>query len=486
MASCPESDEHPTSVKPVKPLIEGSARPWTFKPPPSTLDSVDPAPFLAMHHSVQAHLRKTHLLLDCAQTRLVTRMAEVEALGARTIQAFTSRVAEQNREMKQIGMLAEELAVQTKTAFNILSKLIDLTLRVKRSLTPHDQAQLDHGSALYRSGKPGSKASMALLMQLGSPKGNNNGNSNNSGTGGGEGMASPSLEKGSHTFWMEKALPKWKEVSAKEKVKAARRGGGIPTSIRGQVWIQAIGNALQLTDEQFQEASAAREGVETDEAIALIRHDVPRTFHRLELFVNPQETFTIDLVRVLEGFARAKGSPGYVQGMSYLAGLLLLNMSPFDAWVCLSNLIRTSHMFLSIFKMNVGGIVQHARIFEMVLSEEMGDVYARLHDFKITSDHYLLDWWMTLFCRKLPLRLVARIWDLFLLGGEIELHKAAVALVRLHREAILQAPDFDEAFRVLTTPVDAVDEHEFLSGMAAVRVGPVWANVLAKLETEQA
>jgi hypothetical protein len=247
--------------------------------------------------------------------------------------------------------------------------------------------------------------------------------------------------------------------------------------------MRAVGNELQLTSEAFEAATVSRSD-EPHGVVALIRHDVPRTFHRLELFVNPTETFTLDLVRVLEGFARTPGSPGYVQGMSYLAGLLLLNMSPFDAWVCLNNLIRTSHLFLSIFKMQVGGIVQHARIFEMVLSEELGDVYARLHDFKITSDHYLLDWWMTLFCRKLPLRLVARIWDLFLLGGEVELHKAAVALVRLHREAILASPDFDEAFRVLTSPIDALDEFEFLALVAAVQVGPMWANVLSKLEAQ--
>jgi hypothetical protein len=200
----PDGDDHSTALKPVKPLIEGSARPWTFKPPPSTLDGIDAAPFLAMHQAMQAHLRKTHLLVDCAQTRVVTQMADVEALSTRAIQSFTTRVAEQNREMKQIGQLAEELAVQTKTAFNILSRLIDLTLRVKRGLTPHDQAQLDHGSALYRSG---SKASMTLLMQLGG------GGSDAEGSGG------PASERGSQVFWMERALPKWGEVPVKDKIK---------------------------------------------------------------------------------------------------------------------------------------------------------------------------------------------------------------------------------------------------------------------------
>lgn len=145
---------------------------------------------------------------------------------------------------------------------------------------------------------------------------------------------------------------------------------------------------------------------------------------------------------------------------------------------------HSKHLFLGIFSMNVGAIVQHARVFEMLISEEMPDVYQRLHDLKITSDHYLLDWWMTLYCRKLPLRLVARLWDLYLLGGELWLHKAALALVKLHSATILSAPDFDDVFKVLNAPVDA-DEKEFLGMVAQCQVQEVWSSVLRKLENEK-
>lgn len=134
--------------------------------------------------------------------------------------------------------------------------------------------------------------------------------------------------------------------------------------------------------------------------------------------------------------------------------------------------------------MNVGAIVQHARVFEMLMSEEVPEVYQKLHDLKITSDHYLLDWWMTMYCRKLPLRLVARLWDLYLLGGELWLHKAALVLVKMHSAAILGAPDFDDAFRALNAPLDA-DEKEFMTMVAQIQVQDVWSAVLIKLENEK-
>lgn len=97
--------------------------------------------------------------------------------------------------------------------------------------------------------------------------------------------------------------------------------------------------------------------------------------------------------------------------------------------------------------MNVAGIVQHARLCEMIMSESMPELFHHLkvralvlvlclnflQDLSITSDHYLLDWWMTVFSRKLSLKCAARVWDLYLVGGELQLHKTAIALLKLHR-----------------------------------------------------
>ncbi len=43
---------------------------------------------------------------------------------------------------------------------------------------------------------------------------------------------------------------------------------------------------------------------------------------------------------------------------------------------------------------------------------------------------------MTMFTRKLPLRLCTRVWDLYFIVGEIYLHRTAVALMKLHARAL--------------------------------------------------
>ena len=243
--------------------------------------------------------------------------------------------------------------------------------------------------------------------------------------------------------------------------------------------MRAIGNALKLTKEDFERCCVQAD--DDEESVSLVKHDVPRTFHRLELFVNPKESFTVDLVCVLESFARQNKELGYVQGMSYVAGTLLLNLSPYECWLSLNNFILNSHLFMSIFQMNVSGIVQHARLYEMILSETMPEVYAHLKELQITSDHYLLDWWMTVFSRKLPLRCVCRIWDLYLIGGEIQLHKTAVALMKLHKERVLKENDFEMCVKELGAPIDEIKEDEFMTMVDNVKVSATWQSVIGRV-----
>lgn len=460
-----EDDVDVSKQASVKPLIEGSEKPWAFKPVPSNLDTLDSSHIKAMQEIIQAHLRRSHLLVDCGQVRVAEQMKELEVQSAVTIHTFTRMVSEGNRDMKLIGAVAEELASQTRAAHNVVSKLVDLTLRLKQCLPEHDQRQLDQGSALYRMTqsrtRSGSLATAALLLGL---------------------QDSPG-EK-AEQFWMETALPRWDEVGADVKLRWAKRG--VPSSLRGEVWIKAIGNGLHLTEEQWGKAAhkdyqAEGQPPVDPENVQLIAHDVPRTFHRLQLFANPKESFTQDLIDVLERFARFNPVIGYVQGMGYLAGMLLLNMSSYHCWVSLTNFFVDNHLFTSLFRMNVPCIVQHARIYEMILSQFLPDVYGHLKELSVTSDHYLLEWWMTLFCRKLPLRLVARIWDLYLLGGEIQLHRAALALMRVHREQLLQS-SFEETIKLLSSPVDDLDETTFIRSIDSIKVASQWLNVLVKIK----
>lgn len=482
----------------------------TDHPPPK---AIDPKVILQLMERVQAHVRQSHLLVDQATVVTVEQMRDLEQQCAHTIVAFTRLISSSNAEMQLIGRAADELSAETKRSYDRIAELVELTMKVRDCLPLEERKQVDGGSALYRAAFD--QESMAAANNGDSPKSSTDSNAHNleesprkSPLAKGR-SDSPRIRSGSAVaalkhlhfrstgdsaqlldeyndealvkLWLDDLLPRWDQPGdAKRRIAAARKGKGIPPSIRGAIWKRAIGNHLEITVAQFEQLCKPSDGEdERTVSLDLIRHDLPRTFHRLQLFGNSTESFSVDLVKVLEAFARLNGDLGYVQGMSYLAGMLLLNMGAYDAWVAMNNLIVDNHFFVSLFRMNVPGIVQHARIYEMVLSENSPSIYSKLHDLGVTSDHYLLDWFMTVFTRKLPIRICTRVWDLFLVTGEIFLHKTAVAVMKIHKRTLMEC-DFEECVKELSAPIESMDEDEFMSIIDSVKVNQHWSGILER------
>lgn len=117
----------------------------------------------------------------------------------------------------------------------------------------------------------------------------------------------------------------------------------------------AIGNELCLTNESyyFYERKARQklelmkkyespDSEKTNESsVELIKLDVSRTFPQLSFF-QKDGPYHDALHNVLGAYACYNSQIGYVQGMSFLTAILLLNMDAVDAFICLSNLLNTN------------------------------------------------------------------------------------------------------------------------------------------------
>ena len=63
-----------------------------------------------------------------------------------------------------------------------------------------------------------------------------------------------------------------------------------------------------------------------ERSISIIETDLPRTFPHLKVF-QPGGSHYDELQRILEAFTMHRPDIGYVQGMSYVAAILLLFMN---------------------------------------------------------------------------------------------------------------------------------------------------------------
>ncbi|KYK69108.1 TBC domain-containing protein [Toxoplasma gondii TgCatPRC2] len=152
---------------------------------------------------------------------------------------------------------------------------------------------------------------------------------------------------------------------------------------------------------------------------------------------------------VLEAYAVFRPDVGYVQGMAYLAGAFLLYMDEYSAFVCLSNLLlrKSLHAFYT-FDMAVVGL--YFRTFDALLVQKLPQIAAHFEACGVRSDVFLIEWMYTLFTRCLPFELVSRVWDFFLVEGDIVLFQASLAILSYFHDELLGG-SMDECMAVLSS-----------------------------------
>jgi len=167
-----------------------------------------------------------------------------------------------------------------------------------------------------------------------------------------------------HTSRWRAAFKQWESSKSKPTEIVEITLAGVPSSLRSKVWPRAIGNQLQITRQLYDifktHAKNARMAAAKGDANAYVSHeasisvlykDLPRTFAELGFFHNggPLEQ---PLREVLESYIFFRPDVGYVQGMSFIAAMLLLYVEPFEAFVCFSNMMNSAH-FLPFYSMDL-------------------------------------------------------------------------------------------------------------------------------------
>ncbi|KAA3674864.1 TBC1 domain family member 14 [Paragonimus westermani] len=190
---------------------------------------------------------------------------------------------------------------------------------------------------------------------------------------------------------------------------------------------------------------------QSDRAVSLraIKLDVSRTFPSLGLF-QPGNPYHDPLHDLLAAYVAYRPEIGYVQGMSFLAAILLLVMDDtFDAFVMFANILsRPCHR--AFYSLDENEFIVYFRAFDQTLADRLPRLHAHFSRVGLEPNMYLFDWWFTIFSRSLPLEADMRIWDLFFLDGELALFRAALGVLQLYEPQLLTS-NFDQLAVFLTS-----------------------------------
>lgn len=281
------------------------------------------------------------------------------------------------------------------------------------------------------------------------------------------------------TVWLNDIIPRWHEIDVKNAhwVRSLWRAG-IPKAVRGQVWRLAIGNSAAITPDLYNElvVKSVNE-LESGEHKDIIV-DLERTFSNVEVEGDIVE-FRGKLLRVLIAYSKHKPIVGYVQGMSFVAAMLLQHMEECDAFISMVNLLENP--FLSkLFMLDMDMISKASALFEDMLLQTSPKLSTHFASIGLISQHYLLQWWLPIFSKSLPVAIAAKIWDCFLLEGELFAFVAALGILRMYKKRLKELSNIEECKKLLSILPPDVDG-ELLFGAIESIPAPLYASFLSQL-----
>jgi len=215
--------------------------------------------------------------------------------------------------------------------------------------------------------------------------------------------------------------------------------GGIPAWRRKRMWprlVQADAIRRASPELHFQQLleQAEREPIrKIDEQIEL---DLPRTFPGHVLLST--EDGIQALRQVLVAYSRRQPNVGYVQGMGFIAALLLVVLRDAeDAFWCLAAVLeyRLPKNFL---EGSLQGMLLEQAVFQELVNEreELANVLAG-----VPTELYTTPWFVACFANTFPIETRLRTWDIFLLEGISVIHQVGMAVLQSAAPKLQQCAD---------------------------------------------
>ncbi|XP_032882781.1 TBC1 domain family member 1 isoform X10 [Amblyraja radiata] len=218
-------------------------------------------------------------------------------------------------------------------------------------------------------------------------------------------------------------------------------GQGVPRHHRGEIWkLLAEQHQLryQLPAKQQPKNTPYQELLKqlTSQQHAILI-DLGRTFPTHPYFTTQLGAGQLSLYNLLKAYSLLDPEVGYCQGLSFVAGILLLHMSEEDAFQMLKFLMYDMGLRRQ-YRPDM--IILQIQMYQLsrLLHDYHRDLYCHFEENEISPSLYAAPWFLTVFASQFPLGFVARVFDMIFLQGSEVIFKVALSLLRSHKPLILQ------------------------------------------------
>uniref|UniRef100_A0A1Y1KQ89 USP6 N-terminal-like protein n=1 Tax=Photinus pyralis TaxID=7054 RepID=A0A1Y1KQ89_PHOPY len=242
--------------------------------------------------------------------------------------------------------------------------------------------------------------------------------------------------------WL-KMLKSWNSSASKEKLHK-RIYKGIPNSLRPQVWCKLLNLEKIKSENKGTYAEMTRLARLHSTDARQIDSDVNRQFREHIIYRERYGIKQQSLYNVLTAYAMYNSEVGYCQGMSGLAGVLLMYMDEEDAfWATHVLLTGQKYMMHGLYKEGFPKLTRFLAHHDRILHKFMPKLKKHFDKHGLDSILYSLKWFFVCFVERVPFSLCLRIWDIYLLDGERVITAMAFTILKLHKRNITKLHDMD-------------------------------------------
>ncbi|XP_026825677.1 TBC1 domain family member 1 isoform X2 [Ooceraea biroi] len=185
--------------------------------------------------------------------------------------------------------------------------------------------------------------------------------------------------------------------------------------------------------------------------------DLGRTFPSHPYFSSPLGPGQLALFNLLKAYSLLDHEVGYCQGLSFVAGVLLLHMAEDQAFFLLRHLMFRRGL-RKLYLPDMAALQLHLYQLSRLLHDRLPAIYNHFDKHEVSPTLYAAPWLLTLFASQFPLGFVTRVFDLLFLESSEVLFRVSVALLEEHQDQLLCCDSFEEIMEYLKTRVPAVDK----------------------------
>ncbi|KRY85069.1 USP6 N-terminal-like protein [Trichinella pseudospiralis] len=227
---------------------------------------------------------------------------------------------------------------------------------------------------------------------------------------------------------------------------------GIPQKFRSEVWRRLLNIDGQKQIGLYDKLRlAARLRAKDTKQIDL---DINRTYRNHVFFRQRYGFKQRSLLNVLTAYSMFNRELGYCQGMNHLAALLLMYFSEEDAFWALHILMCDNiHAMHGFFVPGFPKLLRFQQHHDRIVKARLPRLRNHMESQGAHAALYSTKWFFQCFLDRVPFSLALRLWDIFMLEGDVVLTGMAFTILKLH-EKMLMKLNFEQLMEFLQSKLE--------------------------------